>query len=189
MSPTLRMTLSGLVCVAALAAVFFSVRAFARAKADSGAAPLRSATLLSAACDQAVFRNFDFWLGSWVVRNPEGKEIGQSEIARVASGCAIRESWASATGNTGTSINYYDTETRRWHQHWVGSDGAVLHLAGGIEGNAMILSGESKQGDEAVANRILWTRMDDGRIRQEWSTTSSGGQDWKTIFVGLYQRR
>src|SRR4051794_23384744 len=87
---------------------------------------------LPPACTSPEFRQFDFWLGGWKVKNAQGKQVGSSEISRVSEGCAIREQWTAAGGMTGSSLNYYDAGDREWHQHWVGGDGTILHLHGGL---------------------------------------------------------
>jgi hypothetical protein len=126
------------------------------------------------------FRQFDFWLGEWVVRKPDGTVVGSSKISRASEGCAVREEWTSARGQHGMSISYYDPQTKRWHQDWVGGDGTILHLQGGLEGGAMELSDPS--------NRITWTRLPDGRVRQEWARSTDRGATWNVSFVGIYER-
>ena len=140
-------------------------------------------------CGGPEFRQFDFWIGTWLVRNAAGKEVGKSEITRVSGECAIRENWESGNGNGGMSINYYDPQTTHWNQHWVGSDGAILHLEGGLQEGAMILASEDKRAGKALSNRIAWTRLPDGKVKQEWTTSDDGGKTWTTAFVGFYERR
>lgn len=140
------------------------------------------------ACTATEFRQFDFWVGNWKVINPRGKQAGTSEITRASEGCAIREQWKSASGTTGMSINYYDPNDREWHQDWVGGDGVILHLHGSLTGNAMVLTGLTTTIEGTVVNRITWTPLSDGKVRQEWSTSSDDGKTWKTAFVGIYEK-
>jgi hypothetical protein len=139
------------------------------------------------ACVAPEFHQFDFWLGAWKVANPQGKEVGTSEISRASEGCAIREEWKSASGNTGMSINYYDLEDRKWHQDWVGGDGVILHLKGGIIGDAMVLTGESNSSKGTTLNRISWTPLPGSKVKQEWSTSDDHGKTWQPSFVGIYE--
>ena len=141
------------------------------------------------ACSGAEFRQFDFWLGKWKVIGPRGKPVGTSEISRASEGCAIREQWTSAAGKGGMSINYYDPADQKWHQDWVGGDGTVLHLRGGMVGEAMILSGETQDAKgSSTMNRITWTPLPEGKVKQEWALSSDAGGTWKTIFVGIYEK-
>lgn len=135
------------------------------------------------------FRQFDFWLGKWKVTSPQGQQVGTSEISRVSEGCALREQWTSASGKGGMSINYYDAPEHKWHQDWVGGDGTILHLRGGLQEGAMVLNGESKGSKGTVINRITWTLLPDGKVKQEWATSANTGTSWQTSFVGIYEKQ
>lgn len=138
-------------------------------------------------CDDAAFRAFDFWVGEWIVRDADGKEVGRNRIRRVSGGCALLESWSSSRGTTGTSLNFYDPASGRWTQVWVGGRGLRLHLVGGTEDGAMVLSGERTVDGERVRDRITWTPMPDGRVRQTWETAPGDG-DWEKSWEGFYHR-
>ena len=159
---------------------------------SSCASPTPSGTPVaspSPACTAQEFRQFDFWLGRWKVTDPQGKQVGTSEISRASEGCAIREQWKSASGTGGMSINYYDSDDRKWHQDWVGGDGIILHLHGGLTEGAMVLSGHTKTPKETLLNRITWTPSPDGKVKQEWATSANEGRTWKVIFVGIYEKQ
>lgn len=143
----------------------------------------------SPACVAPEFRQFDFWLGKWNVTDPQGKQLGTSEISRASEGCAVREQWTSARGTTGMSINYYDEADHQWHQDWVGGNGTILHLRGGLKSGAMVLTGESRGGKGTIINRITWTPLADGKVQQQWETSTNTGKTWKTIFVGIYEKQ
>jgi hypothetical protein len=147
-----------------------------------------SASLVSAAevCGAPEFKQFDFWIGSWTVRNPAGKVVGSNEITRASAGCALLERWTGGTGITGLSISYYDSTESKWHQGWVGSDGQILNLAGAVAGKAMVLSQEHSN---HRVDRVTWTPLPDGKVKQEWESSADGGKTWKTEFIGLYERR
>jgi hypothetical protein len=149
-------------------------------------------------CQAPEHRQFDFWLGRWEVRNPDGDVVGHNEIARVAGGCGLLERWRGARGSTGVSVNAYDPDLGRWTQRWVG-DGATLWLEGGLEEGLerpqgpegprpMVLSGTAPRATPRgqVLDRISWTPLPDGRVRQVWEVSDDGGATWREIFVGLY---
>jgi hypothetical protein len=141
------------------------------------------------ACVSPEFRQFDFWLGHWKVTNPSGKEVGTSDISRVSEGCALREQWTSASGKGGTSINYYDAAEKQWRQDWVGGDGTILHLHGGLEGASMVLTGKTKSARGPLENRITWTSLAGGKVQQEWATSEDNGGSWQVGFVGIYEKQ
>lgn len=142
------------------------------------------------ACDGAEHRQFDFWLGDWVVTRPDtGAVVGRSRIRSASSGCAIYEHWIDASGKDGRSLNGYDRSRRAWVQFWIGSGGGVLRLQGGRQGEAMVLEGEAPAAGGALQKqRITWTPAADGSVTQHWEGSGDGGKTWATSFLGVYRR-
>ena len=142
--------------------------------------------------------DFDFWIGTWDVTQ-NGQPAGHNHIQRIDQGCALMESWTSATSNfTGHSLNFFDPQSGQWNQLWLDSSGTVLRLAGGLQTapggdagstvQAMVLEGETPGADGSpVRNRITWTPAADGSVRQHWETSTDGKQ-WTTAFDGQYVR-
>jgi hypothetical protein len=146
-------------------------------------------------CTAPEYRQFDFWLGEWEVRGPKGKLAGTNRITAIENGCALEENWKSAGGGTGRSINAYRPWTKTWHQTWVGADGLVLLLEGRYDGDRMVLEGTSPSqagpnfsSDSTVLNRITWSRLDGGKVRQFWEQSSDRGKTWTVAFDGTYSR-
>jgi hypothetical protein len=141
-------------------------------------------------CSAAEFHQFDFWEGRWDVFGPAGKLAGHNTIASVQGGCALVESWTGADGGTGTSLNFYDRTDRRWHQSWIGSTGGALRLAGGLKGSGMVLAADPvvRPDGTTVVNRITWTPLADGAVRQVWEVSKDGGREWQVVFDGKYVR-
>ena len=151
------------------------------------------ATLLLASatpCTAPEYRQFDFWAGSWDVRNAEGKVAGTNRIEPILGGCALQENWTGRGGMVGTSLNAYDPLDGRWHQTWVDSEGLRLELAGEYALGKMTLSGEGPEPDKPggrVRHRITWSRLPEGgRVRQLWEVSKDAGASWKAVFDGTY---
>lgn len=140
-------------------------------------------------CADPEHRQFDFWLGTWEVRDSEGNLQGHNEVRRVARGCALLESWRGASGSRGVSINTYDVDRKKWTQRWVG-DGATLWLEGDLEDGRMRLAGTTPRStsDGPVLDRISWSPLPDGRVRQTWEISRDAGATWQPIFEGFYAR-
>lgn len=139
-------------------------------------------------CAGTEYRQFDFWLGEWEVRSPEGKLLGKSRVEQIAGPCALLENWHGAGGGSGKSINFYMPDDGKWHQTWAGSGGSFLFLTGGLEGGKMVLSGTTHAKDGAAQlERISWTPADDGSVEQRWEQSTDGGKSWKVAFVGIYR--
>ena len=96
----------------------------------------------AAPCETADYQAFDFWLGEWQVRTPDGQPAGTNSITREEGLCLLVERWRSAQGGTGQSYNYYDPQGDKWRQVWV-SQGAIIDISGGLtETGAMRLEGD-----------------------------------------------
>ncbi len=162
----------------------------------SGAEPSASATPAvpkPAPCRAPEHRQFDFWLGEWEVRGPAGKVAGRNRITLLHQGCVLFENWTSTGGSiTGSSLNVYDADRKKWHQTWVDNSGGLLVLEGGLVDGKMVLIGEAidvaKPG-EGTQNRITWQPLPDGRVRQHWETSTDKGRTWTTSFDGYYTKQ
>jgi hypothetical protein len=138
-------------------------------------------------CDAPEHRQFDFWLGDWDVADPQGRIVGHNVIARELDSCVIHERWTGAGSTQGESFNVWDRERRRWHQTWVDNHGALLLLDGSFANGSMRLTGESGPRDRPATNRITWTPMAGGRVRQLWEVSTDRGQTWAVSFDGTYR--
>lgn len=141
------------------------------------------------ACDSATHRQMDFWVGEWLVQHADGKPAGINSVVAVADGCALYETWRGEGGVNGHSLTFYDGVQRKWRQQWVDNTGAVLELAGGRVGASILLIGESQELTGRVLQRLTFTPVADGSIRQLWETSADGGKRWKTEFDGRYVRK
>lgn len=139
-------------------------------------------------CSGAEWHQFDFWAGHWQVKTQDGKTVlGSSEVEPVAGGCALHEHWHGAKGSEGESLNIYDAGRGRWHQTWVDNSGALLQIDGGLSGSAMVMETTSGPADQRVTQRITWTALPDGRVRQYWETIPAG-KPATISFDGYYER-
>lgn len=138
-------------------------------------------------CVAPEFRQFDFWLGDWNVESPASPgRVSRNQISSINSGCTLREQYTTPDGYEGTSFNFYDASRKVWHQTWIDNQGGALYLDGGFDGKSMVLSATA---DPKNFNRITWTPLDDGRVRQLWEASADGGKTWTTAFDGYYSRR
>jgi hypothetical protein len=141
-------------------------------------------------CCTEKHAEFDFWIGSWNVTNPDGTPAGKNIIEKEQDNCMLRENWTSAVGNfTGTSSNFYNTKTNQWEQIWLDNQGGTLHLKGNRKDYQMILQSDKMKNDkgEPYFHRITWTLNEDGNVRQYWETITNE-KDVVVAFDGLYKK-
>jgi hypothetical protein len=146
----------------------------------------------SPACSAPEYRQFDFWIGSWSVTNPQGAQAGTSRVERIIGGCVLQEHWSSSNGGDGTSLNTWNAADGQWHQVWMDAGGNMLELAGKLEGARMVLSGtHPTPGKPGVltTDRITWTPLEGGTVQQLWESSTDGGKTWATLFNGRYARQ
>lgn len=142
--------------------------------------------------DAAQAHQFDFWLGSWDVFGPDGRQVGTNTITALFGGSAVMEEWEGAGAVQGRSLNAWDAARQVWHQTWMDSTGSTLLLDGGLDDGAMVLAGSlPSETDPARVDlhRITWTPSPDGaEVRQLWETSSDDGATWAVAFDGRYRR-
>lgn len=137
---------------------------------------------------QPVYRQFDFWVGTWDVYAGDN-QAGTNTIEKSSEGCMLYESWQSASGGSGHSINYVDPATGEWVQVWMGSGGEPITGRGGLVDGAMRLVGEHvlKSGERRPF-RMTFTPGSDGSVRQFLEESTDGGETWSVWFDGRYVR-
>ena len=143
------------------------------------------------ACVAPENRQFDFWLGDWDVRDPAGKLVGANRITSLHQGCVLFENYRAGEFS-GSSLNAYDADRKKWHQTWVDSSGGLLVIEGGRVDGKILLTGETADPGKiggTIVNRISWQPLSDGRVRQLWETSADKGLSWTTSFDGYYTKQ
>lgn len=138
----------------------------------------------------ASFAAFDFWVGEWDVHDGGGNLAGRNVIERAERGCLLIEKWSSASGGTGTSINYLDKTSGEWVQIWNDASGSQINIRGGMTDAGMLLTGNIHYiaSGTTAPFRGLWTALPDGRVRQFFEQSPDDGETWKPWFEGFYTR-
>jgi len=140
-------------------------------------------------CKGPEYRQFDFWIGDWEVRDNEGKMQGKNLVTSEQSGCVVIEHWDSGA-QTGTSLSMYDYRTKDWHQSWIDNFGNMLMMKGRVENGSMVMAGKRAMPDGKMAlERTRWTPLPDGRVRQVWDYSLDEGKKWTLRFDGFYSRK
>ena len=139
-------------------------------------------------CSGDVFKQFDFWLGTWDVTTPDGTLAGVNRITSEENGCLILEQWSSAGGGTGQSYNYYNPATEKWRQVWVSAGGMIDYEGGLTDTGSMKLTGTITYvatGQQAPFTGE-WTPNEDGTVTQYFEQYDAESDEWQPWFTGLY---
>jgi hypothetical protein len=143
-------------------------------------------------CCTAQHDQFDFWEGSWEVTDTSGAIVGYNTIRKEQNNCLLKESWTSAkSAFTGTSFNYYDSQSKTWNQLWIDNGGSQLKLKGGLKDGVMIMESEPYLDSKGKMqqHQISWTPDENGNVRQLWIVTNLEDNTRKVLFDGLYKRK
>lgn len=141
-------------------------------------------------CTSPERRQFDFWVGDWIVRDANGKLAGTNLVTREFGGCALQEHWKGVGTGRGSSFNSYLPGAKLWQQTWVDNQGLTLHLTGTLRGDSMVLRGTRIDArGRTVVDRIIWTPLRGGRVRQHWQESTDNGKHYTEIFDGYYSKR
>lgn len=150
--------------------------------------------------------DFDFWVGEWQVFDREsGTLVGFDDIRKVYGGCALRQHWRHMNDRftlPGASWRMQGgSETAlaadgRWHQVWIDNNGGYIHVAGGLDGEGvMVLQSDWIEYTDRAGNsqklryRWHWAPKDDGTIHN-WGLrqrATSELSEWTTVFDIVYR--
>jgi tetratricopeptide (TPR) repeat protein len=138
----------------------------------------------------AEARQFDFWIGEWDVLNLQGQRAGKSVIQQVSGGCGVLENWTDAFGNEGKSVNFYDANTKKWHQYWIGTRGGPLRFSGVYKDNAMRYEGEPATVNGSMTlSRMTFFNLDANTVRQFVEQSIDDGKTWTVTYDFKYVRK
>ncbi|MEZ5424843.1 MAG: tetratricopeptide repeat protein [Pyrinomonadaceae bacterium] len=134
------------------------------------------------------FRRFDFWLGEWDVKNPQGVTVGSSKIDLILNDCVIYENWTSQL-SSGKSFNIYDATDEKWHQTWVDAKGNLTEFVGGFVDDKLVYIADEVRGGQPIMLRMTFTKLPNGDVRQFGESSGDGGKTWATRYDLTYTRK
>lgn len=135
-------------------------------------------------------RQFDFWIGEWSVKTPQGQLAGDSSIQLILDGCVLLENWTGTQGGTGKSLNFYNTAIGKWQQTWVDSRASVTEYEGELNGSEMRFTAESNGKDGGkVLHHLTFFNQGPDQVRQLSESSSDQGKTWTTVYDFTYFRK
>ena len=135
------------------------------------------------------FRQFDFWIGDWDVKNPQGVPSGSSSIQIILGQCIIFENWSGGGGSNGKSFNIYDTKDKKWHQTYVDDKGTFAHYLGGLVDGKMVMVADTILAGKKTLAKMTFSKLENGDVRQFGENSTDDGKTWTTSFDLIYSRK
>ena len=148
---------------------------------------------------EATASDFDFWFGSWDVRNrwlrrrlagsDDWEEFDATVVARpLLDGVGNEDEFRTdhAGGFIGMSFRFFDPERGRWSIYWADSrrpgelDPPVF---GGFSGDVGVFEGEDIHRGRPILVRFTWSGVTTPTPRWEQAFSDDGGKTWETNWV------
>jgi hypothetical protein len=153
---------------------------------------------------EATAHDFDFWFGSWEVRNrwlkrrlagsEDWEEFDATVVARpLLDGVGNEDEFRTdhAGGFVGMSFRFFDPERRRWSIYWADSrrpgelDPPVF---GAFSGDTGIFEGEDVYKGRPILVRFTWSGITTETPRWAQAFSDDGGREWETNWVMDFAR-
>ena len=150
-------------------------------------------------------RDFDFWMGSWNVRNrllrrrlqgsEEWDEFASTVVARpILDGLGnedeFRTSWGG--GFVAMSFRFFDPRSRRWSIYWADARRPGLldpPVIGGFAGGTGVFEGPDTFDGRPIVVRFVWSGVTTPTPRWEQSFSADGGETWEPNWIMEFTRR
>jgi tetratricopeptide (TPR) repeat protein len=146
----------------------------------------------AAPCEDAEFRQFDFWIGDWdVTSTGDGISRGSSHISSEMGGCVIWENWTSeGNGYFGKSYNTYNLNLHRWEQYWVDNSAGTIFFYGNLKDGVMDYWTDDvpQANGQKLRRHLQFFNLGPGKVRQFSQGSKDGGKTWQVEYDLTYNR-
>jgi hypothetical protein len=148
---------------------------------------------------QGTAHDFDFWMGSWHVRNRRlrerlsGSEEWDDFESRVAArplpgGMGNEDVYCTDFdgGFIGMSFRFFDPETNTWSIYWADSRRPGLldpPVLGSFDGDTGIFEGSDTFDGRPILVRFTWSGIRTPTPRWEQAFSDDDGETWETNWV------
>jgi hypothetical protein len=152
----------------------------------------------------ASARDFDFWMGSWNVRNrwlrkrlagsDEWEEFPSRVVARpLLDGLGNEDEFRTDHGGgfIGMSFRFFDPEKKRWSIYWADSRrSGVLDppVFGGFDGDVGVFEGADTFDGKPILMRFTWSGVTTPTPRWEQAFSDDDGASWETNWIMEFTR-
>lgn len=146
----------------------------------------------AAPCEDAEFRQFDFWIGDWDVTSAgDGVPRGTSHISSEMGGCVIWENWTSGgSGYFGKSYNTYNVNLQRWEQYWVDNSAGTMFFHGNLKDGVMDYWTDDipQPNGDKLRRHLQFFKLSPDKVRQFSQGSTDGGKTWQVEYDFTYSR-
>ncbi len=161
---------------------------------ETAAEPAQIATA-QATCQEAEYRQMDFWVGDWALSWDNGDETtgsGTNVITRSPFGdCVVTENFdgVAANGLAGLSVSTYSKPHKLWRQTWVDNQGSYFSLYGGPKDDGTFILEMERLSDKGPYSRMVFEDIKAGSLVWRWQGKKAETDDWADQWVINYVRK
>lgn len=161
-------------------------------------------------CDAPPYRRFDFWLGSWAVRQEirtgEGGFLelpARDSVSRTLDGCALLEHWEGdvqffwegmdrPVHLWGLSVRSYDERSGKWEINWMDSRRPTFGepFRGGFrDGRGVFIRRGAAPDGSRRDYRIVFSDITPESLEWELDSSRDAGATWTPLWRMHFVRR
>ncbi len=150
-------------------------------------------------------RDFDFWMGSWNVRNrllrarlrgsDDWEEFAATAVARpILDGLGNEDEFRTGYrgGFVAMSFRFFDPVSRRWSIYWADARRSGLldpPVIGGFAGDTGVFEGQDTFEGRPILVRFVWSGVTTPAPRWEQAFSDDGGATWEANWTMDFTRR
>ena len=148
-----------------------------------------------AACQDAEYRQLDFWVGEWDLTwaQQDGTEgNGTNSITRSPYGdCVITENFDGAPSLQfkGMSVSTYSKPAGQWRQAWVDDQGGFFSLHGGPQEDGTFILEIDRYSEKVPYLRMKWEDITENSLVWRWQGKADADAEWTDNWVINYTRK
>lgn len=143
------------------------------------------------------FRQMDFWVGEWEMRDAQGQKIGESTVRLDTGDCVVSETTtvtppllSGQQSYTARSMSMYVPRRNKWQFRSFDSLGQLVELSGEFGDGVMRFTGENVYQDgRRNLDRVTFSQPAPGQVRQLWEQSSDGGANWRVLLDARFVRK
>ena len=149
-------------------------------------------------------KDFDFFVGTWSVRNRKLKERlkGSTSWETFEGKVVVRHLWGGRANTDeynaespsgpiqGMTLRLYNPQSQQWSLYWANSANGILEkpMIGGFEsGKGEFFDQEMFEG-KSIFCRYLWSEITEKSCRWEQAFSADGGKSWEANWIMEFTR-
>lgn len=163
----------------------------------------------SANCADKNFKEFDFWLGEWEIKQKILKADGtwfeskaETKVSKILDGCAVQENWEGEVfffwegmnqpeKIKALSVRFFDAKTQKWTINWMDTRSPKFSV---FEGDFNYGKGElfrslkDENGSETVL-RITFSDIKADSVHWDLAFSKDGGKTFTMLWIMEMKRK